>query len=90
MEICSSCVQRQVAHKICCDKRVLTLVRCNSVSVSFQSSSYIVCVSTALDDCFRTQDQMVSDRLRNLVASLSASEACIWLPKYYYPLKISL
>ena len=90
MEICSGCVQRRVVHRICCDKRVPTLVRCNSVSMSFQSSSYIVCVSTTLDDCFRTQDQMVSDRLRSLAAFLSASEACIWLPKYYYPLKISL
>ena len=90
MEIYSGCVQRQVAHKICCDKRVLTLVRCNSESVSFQSSSCIGYVDTILDDCFRTQDQMVFDRLRSLAASLSASEACIWLPKYYYPLKISL
>ena len=90
MEICSGCAQQRVARRICCGKRVPTLVRCNSGSMSSQSSSYIGYVSTTLDDCFRTQDQMVSDRLRSLAASLSASETCIWLPKYCYPLEISL
>ena len=78
--ICSSCELQQVAHKICCDKRVLILGHYNSWLMSSRNFSYIVYASTTQGGCSHIQDQKVSCRLRSLAEIQTTNAVCKWLP----------